>query len=121
MGQSTEPKPSLDRPKLRAGTKQQIEAEAFKDENGNFTDANGNVLTDWQYGHRPSVENRRILKAANEVGMTQPELNDFVNEHPEYYQIEDRLINLSRVNEKPGNDGLREILEDMEDFLEARK
>ncbi|MEI8633446.1 GH-E family nuclease [Vibrio sp. PP-XX7] len=84
-------------------------------------DSRGNVLTGWQYGHRPGVENRRILKAADEMGMTQAELNDFVNEHPEYYQIEDTTTNLSHVNEKPGSDDLGDIIRQMAKFLEKRQ
>ncbi|MEI8634427.1 hypothetical protein P4S72_25190 [Vibrio sp. PP-XX7] len=41
---------------MRAATKRQIEAEADKNEQGQFIDENYNVLTDWQYGHRPGVE-----------------------------------------------------------------
>ena len=52
--------------------------------------------------------------------MTQEQLNDFMNSHPDYYQIEDAKINLSHANEKPGVDDLREIKEDMEQFLKRR-
>ena len=49
--------------------------------------------------------------------MTQPELNDFVNSRPDYYQIEDAKTNLSHVNEKPGCDDLDDIKRDMKKFL----
>ena len=52
--------------------------------------------------------------------MTQPELNDFVNSRPNYYQIEDAKTNLSHVNEKPGVNGLRDIKRYMKQFLEQR-
>ncbi|CAM3968185.1 S-type Pyocin [Vibrio aerogenes] len=124
FGPSTEPKPSLDRPSLRAKTKRDIqaqaEAEGFKDKDGNFTDEQGNVLSDWHYGHKSGHENRRILKAADEMGMTQAELNDFVNAHPDYFQIEDAKRNLSHKDEKPGTDDLRQILRDMRKFLKSR-
>lgn len=35
--------------------------------------------------------------------MIQQELNDFMNSHPDYYQIEDAKTNLGHVNEKPDN------------------
>lgn len=117
---SNEPKPSLDRPSLRADTKRQIEAGARKDANGQFVDKEDNIIEDWHYGHKEGLENRRVLRAADEVGMTQAELNDFMNAHPDYYQIEDAKTNLSHVNEKPGNGEIDKIIEHMEDFLENR-
>ncbi|WP_283131101.1 S-type pyocin domain-containing protein [Enterovibrio norvegicus] len=117
---SNEPKPSLERPSLRAETKRQIEAGARKDANGQFIDKEDNIIEDWQYGHRKGFENRRVLKAADEMGMTQAELNDFMNSRPDYYQIEDEKLNLSHVNEKPGNGELEKIIEHMEEFLDNR-
>ncbi|SJN55509.1 S-type Pyocin [Vibrio ruber DSM 16370] len=120
FGASKYPKPELNRTSLRAETKRQIEEEAFKDANGHFTDSDGNVLTDWHYGHRYGLENRRILRAADQMGMTQEELNDFVNAHPDYFVIEDAKTNLSHVNEKPDSDDLRKILREMRIFLKNR-
>lgn len=116
-----EPKPKLDRPSLRAETKRQIEARAKRDENGNFVDPNNQIIEDWQYGHKKGLENRRVLRAAEELEMSQKELNDFVNSRPDYYQIEDRITNLSHVNEKPGHDDLDDIQDDMIEFLEERR
>ncbi|SIO96559.1 Bacteriophage replication gene A protein (GPA) [Vibrio spartinae] len=121
FGASKHPKPNLDRTTLRADTKRQIEEEAEKNAQGQFIDDKGNVITDWHYGHRFGVENRRILLAADQIGMTQEELNDFVNSHPDYFLIEDAKTNLSHVNEKPGSDDLRKILRDMRAFLKNRK
>ncbi|MBO2597425.1 GH-E family nuclease [Shewanella algae] len=117
---SDEPSPTLQRPSLRADTKSKIEAEARKDANGQFIDKEDNIIEDWHYGHKHGRENRRVLKAADEVGMTQAELNDFMNSHPDYYQIEDAKTNLSHVNEKPGSGELDKIIEHMEEFLENR-
>ncbi|SIO94492.1 S-type pyocin domain-containing protein [Vibrio spartinae] len=119
-GASKYPKPELNRTSLRAETKRQIEANARK-LNGQFVDNNGREITDWHYGHRKGLENRRILRAADEMEMTQEELNDFVNSHPDYFQIEDARTNLSHANEKPGSDDLEKILEDMDKFLEKRR
>jgi hypothetical protein len=62
-----------------------------------------------------------VIKAAEEVGMTQQELNDFMNSRPDYYLIEDAKTNLSHINEKPGSDELNKILGDMKRFLKSRK
>lgn len=110
----------MDRPSLRAETKRQIEAGARKDANGQFIDKKNNIIEDWHYGHKYGFENRRVLRAADEMGMTQAELNDFMNTHSGYYQIEDAKTNLSHAGEKPGYDDLREIERDMKRFLKDR-
>jgi hypothetical protein len=56
------------------------------------------------YGHIYGRENRRILKEAQEKGMSQKELNELVNSHPEWFQREGKLNNASHRFEKPGND-----------------
>ncbi|NAW88552.1 S-type pyocin domain-containing protein [Photobacterium halotolerans] len=117
---SDESKPTLQRPSLRAETKRQIEATGRKDANGNFLDEKRNVIENWHYGHKSGSENRRILRAAEELGMTQAELNDFVNSRPDYFKIEDAVRNWSHVDEKPGYDDLDEIFDDMAEFLEGR-
>ncbi|NAX46655.1 hypothetical protein CAG70_06535 [Photobacterium halotolerans] len=119
-GSSGEPKPTLHRTSLRAETKRQIEAKAKKDANGNFLDDQRNVIENWHYGHKPGSENRRILRAAEELGMTQEELNDFVNSRPDYFQIEDAVRNWSHADEKPGYDELEKITRDMKRFLKNR-
>jgi hypothetical protein len=84
-----------------------IEDAAEKTSDGKFIDPNtGKVLEDGKkhYGHIPGHENRRILKEAESKGMTQKELNDWVNSHPEWFQIEDPLSNMSHKFEKPGCD-----------------
>jgi hypothetical protein len=115
-----EPKPLLSRPSLRSATKRKIEDSAEKDAFGNFVDDNDNIISDWHYGHKAGVENRRILKAADEMGMSQGELNDFTNSRPDYYQIEDAKTNLSHADEKLGSGDLDEIIEHMDAFLEKR-
>nr|WP_272926472.1 S-type pyocin domain-containing protein [Photobacterium halotolerans] len=114
-------KPAVQRPSLRAETKRKIEAEQDKDIHGRFVDDEGNVIEKWHYGHKTGLENRRILRAADELGMTQAELNDFVNSHPDYFQIEEAQRNLTHVDEKPGYGDLDDILDDMAEFLEGRK
>ncbi|NAW65204.1 hypothetical protein CAG72_08235 [Photobacterium halotolerans] len=61
-----------------------------------------------------------MLRAAEELGMTQEELNDFVNSRPDYFQIEDAVRNWSHADEKPGYDELEKITRDMKRFLKNR-
>ncbi|PSV06498.1 hypothetical protein C0W96_08530 [Photobacterium kishitanii] len=117
---SGEPKPLLDRPSLRAETKRQIQNTARKDVNGNFIDDKGNIISNRHYGHKPGFEHRRLVRAAEELGMSQAEFNDYVNANPDHFQIEDAKTNLSHKNEKPGSGDLDEIIEHMEEFLEKR-
>ena len=71
--------------------------------------------------HQPGVEHRRLVRAAEELDMSQAEFNDYVNSRPDHFQIEDAKTNLSHRAEKPGNGDLDEIIEQMDDFLEARR
>jgi hypothetical protein len=76
-------------------------------------DSRGNVLTDWHYGHIRGHENRRILAAADELGLSQSQLNDYVNARPQFFQVEDAARNLSHAGELPGKNQLGPILRDM--------
>nr|WP_269420000.1 GH-E family nuclease [Vibrio hyugaensis] len=84
-------------------------------------DQEENIIEDWHYGHKHGLENRRVLRAADEMGMTQVELNDFANAHPNYYQIEDAKTNLSHVGEKPGSGELAKIKRDMKKFVKKER
>lgn len=108
----------LHRPSLRAPTIRQIEANARKNNAGQFIDDNNRVIDTPQYGHIRGSENRRIIAAADELGLTQRQLNDYVNARPQHFQIEEKSINLSHVNELPGNDQLDSLLRDMTRFFE---
>ncbi|PSU86794.1 hypothetical protein C0W35_22045 [Photobacterium kishitanii] len=68
---SGEPKPLLDRPSLRAETKRQIQNTARKDVNGNFINDKGNIISNRHYGHKPGFEHRRLVRAAEELSMSQ--------------------------------------------------
>ncbi|PSW57404.1 hypothetical protein C0W54_21755 [Photobacterium kishitanii] len=117
---SGEPKPLLDRPSLRAETKRQIQNTARKDVNGNFIDDKGNIISNRHYGHKPGFEHRRLVRAAEELGMSQAEFNDYVNANPDHFQIEDAKTNLSHKNEKPGNGELNKIKRHMKQFLKKQ-
>ena len=79
----------------------------------------GELHIDHAYGW----ENRRILRAADEMGMTQQQLNDFVNSEYMWdkFRIETKADNLSHKHEKSGNGELGEIKKEMKRFLEGNK
>ena len=79
----------------------------------------GKLHIDHTYGW----ENRRILRAADEMGMTQQQLNDFVNSEYMWdkFRIETKADNLSHKHEKSGKGDLREIKDRMTQFLEESR
>ena len=96
----------LHRPSLRKGTRELIDAEAAR-VGDKIKDPNTQLLHDEAetvYGHIFGRENRRILRQARERNMTQDQLNNWVNNHPEWFQKEGRASNASHRFEKPGND-----------------
>jgi filamentous hemagglutinin len=107
----------LQRPSLSADTRAAIEANARKNAAGQFIDSKGNVITEWHYGHIRGHENRRIIAAAEELGLSQSQLNDYVNARPQLFKIEDKARNLSHVDELPGKDQLGPILRDMRNYF----
>ena len=72
------------------------------------------------YGHIYGSEHRRLAEAAEKVGMTQKQFNDYVNSRPDKFKIENATENLSHKGEKPGRGELKEILDDMQLFLKGR-
>jgi hypothetical protein len=111
----------LRRPYIRNSTRQQIEQTAVNDghvEDGRYTDPNTglpipggkrrpNSLAEGEYhlGHVTGHEHRTLEAWAEAQGMTQKEFNDYVNNHPEFFQIEDPLENMSHKHEaKEGED-----------------
>mgnify|MGYP002149020662 FL=1 len=51
------------------------------------------------------------------MGLTQAELNDYVNARPEFFRIEDRKKNLSHADEIPGHDNIVIILQYMKEYF----
>jgi hypothetical protein len=97
----------LERPALRESTKRTIEDSAPKTSDGKFIDPHNPGKTidgPWDYGHIYGREHRRLVQEAGQKGMTQAEFNDWVNSHPEWFQIEGRADNISHAYEKPGLD-----------------
>ncbi len=95
---------TLHRPYLRTSTRATIEERAPKTSSGKFLDPNtGQVIeNNFHYGHVYGMENRRLQAWAEAQGMSQQEYNDFINSHPEFFQIEDPVANMSHKYEMPG-------------------
>jgi HNH/ENDO VII superfamily nuclease with conserved GHE residues len=96
----------LERPALRESTKAAIEQAAERAPDGRFLDANTRKPIDGaaNYGHKYGFEQRRLALEAQAKGMNQAQFNDWVNSHPEWFQIESEANNLSHAFEKPGID-----------------
>jgi hypothetical protein len=100
------PTPSLRRPYKRAAFCESIECGAIRTFEGLPIDPNtGEVIEgEYHYGHKYGYEHRRLVREAQSKGMNQEEFNDWINSHPEWFQIEAPASNLSHKFEKPGVD-----------------
>jgi hypothetical protein len=95
----------LKRPALRQSLKDAVLKAAKRNTKGELLDANtGEVVREPVYGHKYGREHRRLALEAAEKGMTQEQFNDWVNDHPEWFQIETKANNESHRFEKPGVD-----------------
>ena len=96
----------LERPSLKESTKRAIEAKAQRAPDGRFLDANTGQPIDgvYHYGHKYGFEHRRLALEAQKRGMSQSQFNDWVNNNPDFFQIESEASNLSHKFEKPGID-----------------
>ncbi|HEY3703792.1 MAG TPA: DUF4157 domain-containing protein [Terracidiphilus sp.] len=95
---------NLRRPSLRKDTKQTIQNATRKTPDGRYIDPDGVVRQPpYQYGHIYGRENRRLIVEAGEHGMSQAEFNDWVNSHPEWFEMQSEEYNLSHIGERPGN------------------
>ena len=108
----------LTRPPLRSDLKATIEVSAPKNAKGQFVDPKtGKVIVDRDYGHIYGRENRRIIAAGKELGLTQAQLNDYVNARPEFFKIEEHLPNIGHGGEMKGLHPYDHIIVDMENFF----
>ena len=91
---------ALNRPYIRKDVRKEVERRAEKNEKGQFLDANTHKPIEGQYdlGHKAGHEYRREAKKAEEMGVTQKEFNDYMN-NPDFYQIEDPHENRSHAYE----------------------
>ncbi|WP_327116628.1 HNH/ENDO VII family nuclease [Nocardia sp. NBC_01730] len=53
----------------------------------------------WEYGHNSGFENRKLLADAQTNNLTQKELDDLVNSHPDWFHVEDMTGNRSHRRE----------------------
>ncbi|WP_433754669.1 GH-E family nuclease [Nocardia sp. CA-135398] len=53
----------------------------------------------WEFGHNSGFENRRLLADAQAEGLTQQQLDQRVNSHPDWFHIEDQYGNRSHRRE----------------------
>lgn len=63
-----------------------------------------------------------LLKAADELGMTQKQLNDYVNDPSwtkQWFELQNGSQNMGHRFEKPEIDDLEIIKRDMQDFLKT--
>jgi hypothetical protein len=97
---------ALKRPSLWEATKAAIRKAAKRNAEGKFLDANTGEVIQGEpvYGHKYGRENRRLILEASEKGMTQEEFTKWVNDHPEWFQLETKANNESHRFEKPGID-----------------
>jgi filamentous hemagglutinin len=123
----------LQRPHIRQATFDDIIAKTPIDANGNVLESfapgapilrdldgapvNIHVRDSFHIGHVRGREHRRLVAAADELGLTQAQLNDFVNAHPGQLRVEGPLRNQSHIDEMPGVDRLRPIQDDMVEFF----
>jgi hypothetical protein len=95
--------PKLHRPKYRTEFLEKFKTAAKKAKNGRWIDANTGKSFPGKYavGHTYGNENWRLFNYAEDLGLTQEELNDLVNEHPEWFQVEKPENNASHKFEMP--------------------
>ncbi|WP_259321613.1 RHS repeat-associated core domain-containing protein, partial [Phocaeicola vulgatus] len=102
----------LRRPYIRKSTRQRIEGQG-RILNGVFLDANTSkpisgekrrsysiARGEYDLGHKKGHEHWRLIKIAEKRGYTQKQFNNWVNKHPNWFQIEDPMENQSHRHEK---------------------
>lgn len=96
----------LRRPYKRVAFCRSVECAAIRTPEGLPIDPNtGEVIEgEYHFGHKYGYEHRRLVREAQAKGMTQKEFNDWINSHPEWFQLEAPANNVSHRFEKPGVD-----------------
>ena len=88
---------TLHRPYIRKSTRAAVEEAADRaDDLVSFIDANTGevIIGKYDLGHKPGHEFWRERDRAMELGWTQKQFNDYMN-NPDFYQIEDPINNRS--------------------------
>ncbi|MCT8573348.1 hemagglutinin repeat-containing protein [Glaesserella parasuis] len=125
-GYSQRPEKSVDelydRSYLRKDTLEKIYANYEKLPNGDYLDLDGNIIKGpIDIGHMYGWEHRRLSLAAKELGLSQQDLNNYINSRPEMFRLENMSENRSHRNEMPGNGDIIEIKQDMQKFMNGDK
>lgn len=112
-----------DRPKLNAKTQEEIYKNYKPLPNGDYWDIKNNKLLEApiDIGHGYGLEHRRLVLAAEKVGLTQQEFNKFVNSHPEYFRLENAPRNRGHFDEKPGRNDIEDIVDKMQAFIKQER
>jgi hypothetical protein len=94
----------LRRPYKRKEFRKQVESAAPRTPDGRPIDPNLKTPIDGKphFGHVYGKEHRRLLKEAEAMGMNQKQFNEWINSHPEWFQLEDPISNMSHFFEKRG-------------------
>jgi molecular chaperone GrpE (heat shock protein) len=97
---------ALKRPPLRQSLQNAVRKVGKTNADGKFLDANTGEVIEGEpvFGHKYGREHRRLVLEAVAKGMTQDQFNDWVNSHPEWFQLETKANNESHRFEKPGVD-----------------
>ena len=92
------------RPHLRNDTIDSILGSAPKTDDGEYINPHdGKPIANGQevFGHKYGREHWRLTQEAEQMGLTQQEFNDWINSHPDWFQVEDKADNQSHQFEKP--------------------
>ncbi|MCA9088363.1 MAG: hypothetical protein KDA90_06970 [Planctomycetaceae bacterium] len=95
---------SLRRPYKRKAFREAVEDAAPRTADGMPIDPNLKTPIEGRphFGHVYGEEHRRLVKEAEALGMNQKQFNDWINSHPEWFQLEDPIANMTHFFEKPG-------------------
>ena len=119
---------ALKRPNLRKPIRDSVYDRYIKLPDGSYAEK-GNISNiikpPVHIGHRYGWENRRLIKAADELGMTQSQLNEYVNDPKrtkKLFALQNKAENESHDPrfEKPGRGDLGTIKQDMRNFLNGK-
>ena len=107
------------RPYLRADTIREIESRYIKLTNGDYQLKGTKIIikAPVDIGYVAGFEHRRLEIVAEELKMTQAELNEYVNARSHKFQLENRSVNRSHIDEMSGKDIPSELKEDRTKFL----
>ena len=92
----------LHRPYIRQKTMDKIRSQSIIDEQGRIFDPIVELYMPGPYdiGHIPGREFRLLRDEAEDLGLSQSEFNNWVNDHPEWLFMQNRELNRSHLAEE---------------------